>query len=107
MTKVINLNSKRPPVVYHATITHHWDGTLELYVEGVSDDGHSRESVKDAFRRISGAQEEIDRLNEYCDVIDQECIKLREALAAALAIGYEDTEWQNLAREVLKPEGEQ
>jgi hypothetical protein len=102
MTKVINLNSKRPPVVYRVTITHHWDRTLELFVEGVSDDGHSRESVKDALRRISGAQEEIDRLNEYCDNIDKECVKLREAVAAALA---SDNDWQDLALEILKEDG--
>lgn len=51
MSKVINLADHREPVTYTLTITHHWDGTLEIYVDGVEDDERSRESVWDALDR--------------------------------------------------------
>lgn len=102
MTEIINLNSKRPPSVYRIVITHYPDGSRELFLNESKDDKHSRDSVNESFRIFSGADEEIRRLKEYCDMIDKECTNLREALAAALEIGYEDNEWQNMAREILK-----
>ena len=98
MTEVVDLNSKRPPVVYTVTIVHHYDDTLEFRVEDVADDERSREAVMSAFRRISGADEEIEKLqtdlrhaincdNEYVKEIDRqnaalraENARLREAL---------------------------
>jgi hypothetical protein len=50
---VIDLNAKRPPVYYTVNITHHWDDTLEVFVEDVADDDRSRASVADALRRAS------------------------------------------------------
>lgn len=100
MSEVINLNSKRPPVVYRVTIVHHYDDTLEFRVEDVADDERSREAVMSAFRRISGADEEIEKLrtdvryavfadSEYAAEMDRQNAALREENARL--------------REVLKP----
>ena len=68
---VVNLNSKRAPVVYTVTIVHHYDGTLEFRIEDVADDPRSREAVMDAFRRISGAADRIEKLEAALrEVID-------------------------------------
>lgn len=82
MTDIIDLNARRAPVVYTVTIVHHYDGTLEFNVEDVADDERSREAVLHAFRRISGADEEIEKLTtdlkqavwsdtEYCAALDK------------------------------------
>jgi hypothetical protein len=34
-------------------ITHHWDDTLEVFVEDVTDDERSRQSVADALARAA------------------------------------------------------
>lgn len=104
MTEVVDLNSKRPPVVYTVTIVHYYDDTLEFRVEDVADDERSREAVMSAFRRISGADEEIEKLqtdlrhaincdNEYVKEMDrqnaalhEENARLREALFAAAKV---------------------
>ena len=89
MTEIIDLNSKRPPVTYTVTIVHHYDDTLEFRVEDVADDPRSREAVMSAFRRISGADEEIERLRtdvrhavfadcEYAAEMDRQNAALRE-----------------------------
>lgn len=59
--KVINLASKRPPVHYTVRLTHHWDDTLEIFVEDVSYDPMSRKSVADSLRR---AAETLERSTE-------------------------------------------
>jgi hypothetical protein len=43
--KVVELNSKRKPVSYTIDVTHHHDGTVEVFVRDVSDDPRSREAV--------------------------------------------------------------
>jgi hypothetical protein len=50
---VINLADRRPPVSYTVRITHHWDDTLEVFVEDVADDERSRQSVADALARAA------------------------------------------------------
>lgn len=50
---VINLADRRPPVSYTVRITHHWDGSLEVFVEDVTDDERSRQSVADALARAA------------------------------------------------------
>jgi predicted restriction endonuclease len=62
MTELVDLNSRRAPVVYTVTIAHHYDGTLEFRIEDVGDDERSREAVLHAFRRISGAEDRIEKL---------------------------------------------
>jgi hypothetical protein len=62
MTELVDLNSRRAPVVYTVTIAHHYDGNLEFLIEDVGDDERSREAVFHAFRRISGAEDRIEKL---------------------------------------------
>jgi hypothetical protein len=50
---VIDLGKRRPPVTYTVTITHHWDDTLEIFVQDVADDERSRAAVADALRRAA------------------------------------------------------
>ena len=50
---VIDLGKHRAPVTYTVTITHHWDDTLEVFVQDVSDDERSRAAVADALRRAA------------------------------------------------------
>ena len=96
MSEIINLNSKRPPVVYTVTIVHHYDDTLEFRIENVADDERSREAVMSAFRRISGADEEIEKLQSdlrnaifsdiaYTKEIERQDVLLREENARLLA----------------------
>lgn len=73
MTELVDLNSRRQPVVYTVTIAHHYDGTLEFCIEDVADDDRSRESVLYAFRRISGAADEIERLREELQWAIKDC----------------------------------
>jgi hypothetical protein len=51
MSEVIELSARRKPVTYTVHITHHWDDSLEVFVEDVSDDPRSRASVADALER--------------------------------------------------------
>lgn len=53
MTEVVDLNAKRKPVDYTVRLRHHWDDTLEIFVEDVSDDDRSRLSVADALERAA------------------------------------------------------
>jgi len=50
---VVNLADRRRPVSYTVRIVHHWDDTLEVFVEGVADDERSRQSVSDALNRAA------------------------------------------------------
>lgn len=50
---VINLADRRQPVSYTVRITQHWDGSLEVFVEDVTDDERSRQSVADALARAA------------------------------------------------------
>ncbi len=52
MSKITNLNDKREPVTYVLTITHHWDGTLEAFVENVSDSQRSQDAVWSALKKL-------------------------------------------------------
>lgn len=92
MSDIIDINAKRAPVIYSVTIAHHYDGTLEFNIEDVADDERSREAVLHAFRRISGADEEIEKLttdlkkaiysdSEYCQVVSAENSELRARIA--------------------------
>lgn len=92
MSDVIDLNANRAPVVYTVTIAHHYDGTLEFKIEDVADDERSRETVFHAFRRISGANEEIEKLtialkqavwsdSEECKVVNAQNADLHARIA--------------------------
>lgn len=50
---IINLADKRPPVDYTIRIRHHWDDTLEIFVEDVSDDERSKHVVADTLQRAA------------------------------------------------------
>ena len=50
---VINLSDRRAPVAYTVRIIHHWDDTLEVFVEDVAGDERSRQSVADALARAA------------------------------------------------------
>ena len=50
---VFSLAARRPPVSYTVRITHHWDDSLEIFVEDVADDERSRQSVADALARAA------------------------------------------------------
>lgn len=92
MSDVIDLNANRAPVVYTVTIAHHYDGTLEFKIEDVADDERSRETVFHAFRRISGADKEIEKLtialkqavwsdSEECKVVSEQNADLHARIA--------------------------
>jgi hypothetical protein len=49
---IVNLADKRQPVTYTVAITHHWDGTIEAWVEDVSDSPRSEQAVWDALKSI-------------------------------------------------------
>lgn len=49
---VVDLNARRAPVTYTLTISHHWDGKIEVWVEGVSDSERSQESIWYALKRF-------------------------------------------------------
>ena len=52
---VINLADRRPPVDYTIRIRHHWDDTIEIFIEDVSDDVRSKQSVVDTLQRAADA----------------------------------------------------
>ena len=56
MSDVVDINTRRAPVVYDVTISHFYDGTIEFYIRDVADDPRSRDAVLWAFRRIIGAE---------------------------------------------------
>lgn len=56
--EVVDLAKRRAPVVYTVTITQHWDDSLEVFVQDVSDDARSRASIADALRRAAAMFEE-------------------------------------------------
>ena len=56
MSDVVDINTRRAPVVYDVTIAHFYDGTIEFYIRDVADDPRSRDAVLWAFRRIVGAE---------------------------------------------------
>lgn len=68
MSDVIDLAERRAPVTYTVTITHHWDGRLEVFVADVASDERSRASVGSALARAAASfgawpLEEADKLN--------------------------------------------
>lgn len=46
---VIDLSEHRAPVTYTITVTHHWDGSLELFVEGIAESGRSNRAVAEVL----------------------------------------------------------
>lgn len=54
---VISLADKRPPTHYTISLSHHWDDTLEIFVEGISDDPRSKKSAADSLRRAADTLE--------------------------------------------------
>jgi len=50
---VVNLADKRQPVDYTIRIRHHWDDSLEVFVEDVSDDDRSKSVVADTLERAA------------------------------------------------------
>lgn len=61
---VIDLGTKRPPVVYSVTICEEWDGALSVVVNDVQDDPRSRFAVADAMSRGSALIKERCQENE-------------------------------------------
>ena len=53
MSEIIDLQARRAPVTYTVHITHNWDDTFGVFVEGVDDDARSREAVNHALARIA------------------------------------------------------
>jgi hypothetical protein len=88
---VIPLDTKRKPVSYTIDVTHHYDGTVEVFVRDVSDDPKSRETVMDTI--ISWASKHmqadhihramLDRIDTLMDV--KEGPELRELSELATA----------------------
>ena len=64
MTQVLDLARRRPPVVYTVTICHHWNGTIEARVDGVSDDPRSQESVATAFAKVAAIYMRGEHIND-------------------------------------------
>ena len=62
---VISLSERRQPVRYTMHVTHHWDGTLELFVEDVGDDQRSRDAAANALRRAADLVERGDGRCEF------------------------------------------
>ena len=50
---VVDLAAKRAPVDYTIRIRHHWDDSLDVFVEDVSDDERSRRAVADTLERAA------------------------------------------------------
>lgn len=124
MGDIIDLSNKRNPTIYTVTIIHHWDGNLEFKIDDVADDERSREAVMHAFRRICGADAEIERLtkdlrlaviteSEYVRVLedDAEDIRaerdaLRELLRECRSGWYLNEELNARIAAALKGDGE-
>jgi len=53
--EIKNLSDRRKPVTYTVTITHHWDDTVEVFVQDVADDDRSRAAVGDALGRAASS----------------------------------------------------
>lgn len=51
---IYELNERRRPVSYTIRLTHHWDGTIEVFVKDVAGDDRSRASV--GYALLRGAQ---------------------------------------------------
>jgi hypothetical protein len=50
---VVDSAAKRAPVNYTIRIRHHWDDSLEVFVEDVSDDDRSKSAVADTLERAA------------------------------------------------------
>jgi hypothetical protein len=50
---VVDLAAKQAPVNYTIRIRHHWDDSLEVFVEDVSDDDRSKSAVADTLERAA------------------------------------------------------
>lgn len=50
---IVDLAAKRASVDYTIRIQHHWNDSLEVFVEDVSDDERSRRAVADTVERAS------------------------------------------------------
>lgn len=95
LRKVVDLNSKRPPVTYTVHLTHHWDGNVEAFVENVSDDEQSQRSVREVLIRWAMKHMTADHIHfTLLDRIDAlmsaeadtpECTELRILAAACEA----------------------
>ena len=91
MNKVVNLGDKRNPTRYTVQIAHHWDGTVEAFVEDVSDSEQSQNAVWFALCQIAMKRMSIDQINgALLHKIDGlmgsengEDVKLLSALASA------------------------
>lgn len=64
MAEIVDLNSKRPPVIFTVTVKQHYNGDLEFRIAGVDNDERSVESVMFALRTLTGEQEHIDELEK-------------------------------------------
>lgn len=53
MAEIVELADRRPPVTYTVTITQHWDGRMEIFVQDVADDERSRAAVGEAMQRAA------------------------------------------------------
>lgn len=46
---LLHLSAYREPVLYSVHVTHHWDGKVEVRVEGIADDMRSRAVASEAL----------------------------------------------------------
>lgn len=51
--KIIDMQARRKPVTYTIQITHNWDDSFVVFVEGVSDSDQAQASVNHAIARIA------------------------------------------------------
>ena len=104
---VIDLWKHRAPVTYTVTITHHWDDTLEVFVQDVADDARSRASVADALRRAADkfGEKPADPQQAREAALEKEVLRLKARLwAIGHAAGIETKE--DLMRDACDAIGE-
>jgi hypothetical protein len=49
MSNVSDMASRRAPVIYTVHVIHHWDGEVEVQVEGISPDPRSRKAASEVL----------------------------------------------------------
>lgn len=94
---VVPLAKKQKPVSYTIDVTHHFDGTVEVFVRDVSDDDRSREAVMETI--ISWATKHMKAHHIHRAMLDridalmgaEKCEELQELSDLATACqAYED-----------------
>jgi len=88
---IVPLARKQKPISYTIEVTHHFDGTVEVFVRDVSDDDRSREAVMETI--ISWATKHmkahhihramLDRIDALMDAKEGEDLEELSNLATA------------------------